>query len=232
MKKHIHKLKEAAPMLLIFVMVVVALGLFAAPCLPDELPTHWNASGEVDGYSGKTFALLFYPALTLFVYLLMIFLPRIDPFRKNYKKFEKPYYFLRVLLVAFFFMLYFYMILAAIGFKLNIRYFMVPLFSLLLVGFGFVIPKLKRNFFVGIRTPWTLQSDEVWEKTHQFGGKVFIAAAVVGFFGVFFGKHAIIVFMVPIIIGALIPLVYSYFLYRKLGLFQQRKKKNILQKKF
>lgn len=224
MKKYIPKLKEIFPLILILIMVIVAFGLFRAPCLADKLPTHWNAAGEVDGYSSKTFALFFYPAITLFIYLLMIFLPRIDPFKKNYKKFEKPYYFLRLILVAFFFMLYFYMIFAAIGFKLNIMYFMVPTLSLLFIGIGAVMSKIKRNYFVGFRTPWTLQSDEVWVKTHKFGGKTFMVGAVVGFFGVFFGKHAIIVFMVPIIIGALAPLVYSYVIYKKLGLFKEPKK--------
>jgi len=218
-------LKEAIPVILIVVMVIVAFGLFKASCLGDKLPTHWNAAGEVDGYSSKTFALFFYPALTLFMYLLLTFLPRIDPFRKNYKKFEKPYYFLRLILVAFFFMLYFYMIFAAIGYKLNIMYFMVPTLSLLFIAIGAIMSKVKRNYFIGFRTPWTLQSDEVWVKTHKFGGKTFMAAGIVGFFGVFFGKHAIIVFIVPVLIGSFAPLVYSYFLYRKLGLFKEPKKK-------
>jgi len=218
-------LKEVVPLILIAVMVIMAFGLFKAPCLGDKLPSHWNAAGEVDGYSSKGFALFFYPAITLLVYLLMTFIPRIDPFRKNYKKFEKPYYFLRLILVVFFFLLYFYMIFAAIGFKSNIMYFMVPMLSLFFIAMGAIVSKVKRNYFVGFRTPWTLQSDEVWVKTHKFGGKAFMVAGIIGFFGVFFGEKAIIVFIVPIIIGALAPLVYSYFIYKKLGLFKEGKNK-------
>lgn len=216
--------KEIIPIFLILLMVAAGIGLFRMPCLPDRMPSHWNAQGEIDGYSGKGFALFFSPALAVALYLLMFFLPRIDPFRRNYKKFERPYYFIRLFLVAFLFLLYFYTISAALGFKFNIIYFMIPALSLLFLGLGAVMPKIKRNYFVGFRTPWTLQSDEVWTQTHEFAGKAFMAAAVVSFFSIFFGKHAFWVFFIVIIVGALAPLAYSYVIYRRLGLFRDKRR--------
>lgn len=220
-KKHISLIKEMVPITLIFIMAIIAVSLFTATCLPDKLPSHWNAKGEVDGYSGKTFALFFYPGITLFLYLLMTFLPKIDPFRKNYEKFKSSYYLIRLLLVVFFFALYSYTILAAVGYTFNMKYFMIPTLSLLFLGIGSVLKKIKRNYFVGFRTPWTLQSDEVWDKTHKFGGKSFMVSAVISFFSIFFGAYSFLIFIIAIIAGSLIPLFYSYYLYRKLGLFKK-----------
>jgi len=220
-KKHIPLIKEMIPITLIFIMAIIAISLVSAPCLADRLPSHWNARGEVDGYSSKNFALFFYPAITLFVYLLMVLLPKIDPFRKNYEKFKKPYYFIRLFLIIFFFALYSYMILAGVGYKFNMKYFMIPTLSLLFLGIGSLMPKIKRNFFVGFRTPWTLQNDEVWEKTHKFGGKTFMVVGALCFFSIFFGDYSFPIFITAIIVGALIPLSYSYYLYRKLGLFKK-----------
>ncbi|NQU82507.1 MAG: SdpI family protein [Parcubacteria group bacterium] len=221
-KKHIGIIKEAIPLTLIFIMAVLAVSLFKAPCLADKLPSHWNAAGEIDGYSGKSFVLIFYPLLTLGVYLLMLLLPKIDPFRKNYEKFKTPYYFMRLFIVVLFFALYCYTLLAAIGYKFNIMYFMIPTLSLLFSGFGFIMPKIKRNYFVGIRTPWTLQSDEVWERTHKFGGKAFIVGSIIGFLGIFFGENGFWIFIIAMIAASLIPLGYSYWVYRKLGLFKKK----------
>ena len=145
-------------------MVVTAIGFYNTSCLPDKLPTHWNAQGEIDGYSSKNFVLFFYPAITLFLYLLLIFLPAIDPLRKNYEKFKTPYYFIRLILVIFFAALFFVSIAAGYGLKWDIKYLIIPLISLMFITFGIFMPKIKQNWFVGIKTPWTLGSKEVWEK--------------------------------------------------------------------
>lgn len=221
-KNTIFAAKEIIPLFLILLMLAVAVGLSKAPCLPDKLPTHWNAAGEIDGYSGKTFALFFAPALTLAVYLLMLFVPLIDPFRANYEKFEKPYYFLRLSLVIFFFLLYFYTILVPLGLRVNIVYFIVPLFSLLFLVIGLIAPKIKRNYFLGFRTPWALQSDDVWDKTHRFGGKAMVIAAVLSSFSIFFGVWAFWIFLTIVLLGTFAPCIYSYFLYRKMGLFNKK----------
>lgn len=214
-------IKEAAPILLIFIMAVMAYGFYNSPCLPDRVPSHWNAAGEIDGYSSKNFLVFFYPAMALGVYLLMLFLPKIDPFRKNYAKFARPYYFIRLFLLLFFLGLYMFNIVAAYGYNLNIKYFIIPLMSLLFLGLGFVMPKLQRNFFVGIRTPWTLQSDLVWQKTHKMAGSAFILMAVLSFLTMFLGQNSFWVFIILVLIFSFLPMVYSYYLYRKLNLFNK-----------
>lgn len=217
--------KEIIPIFLILLMLAIAVGLFQSPCLPDKMPTHWNAAGEVDGYSGRWFALFFPPALAIVLYVLMLFLPRTDPLRKNYEKFEKPYYLFRLVIVLFLLLLYSYTILAAVGVKFDIRYFIIPAFSLLFLIMGFMVPKLKRNYFIGFRSPWTLHSDQVWQETHKFAGKSLIVTAILSFFSVFFGKHAFWIFLVIILAGTFIPFFYSYFIYRNLGLFGNKSKR-------
>ncbi len=118
--------------------------------------------------------------------------------------------------------IYIFTFFSAMGFRFNIMYFMVPFLSALFVVLGIFLPKLKKNYFVGIRTPWTLQSDEVWIKTHKFGAKCFITAGVLGIFTVFLKSElAFWVFIIVMIIAALLPVIYSYFVYRRMNLFQK-----------
>ena len=213
--------KEIAPLFVIFLMAIAALSLFKAPCTPQQLPTHWNAGGVVDGYSSKNFALFFFPAITLALYLLMTFLPLIDPLRKNYKQFSIAYFLIRFALVLFFAFLYFYTLWAGNYGTPKINYLIIPLISFLFIVLGLVMPKIKKNYFVGIRTPWTLQSEEVWQKTHKFAGKSFVAMGILTFLTIFLKEKMFSLFMAIVLVGAFAPMVYSYYIYRKLKLFNK-----------
>jgi len=206
--------KEIAPIVIIIIMGIFAASLYTAPCI-KQVPTHWNAAGEIDGWSSKVFASLFFPFLTIVIYLLMLFLPSIDPLKKNYQYFEKQYYFIRLVLVLFFARLFFFTFFSAMGYRPNIVYFMVPFFSIFFIILGAFMPKIKRNWFVGIRTPWTLQSDEVWIKTHKFAGKSIMAGGILSFFTIFLGSNAFWVFLIILIISTLSPVLYSYLVFRK-----------------
>lgn len=213
--------KEIMPIFVIIMMGIFAASLYMAPCI-TKVPTHWNAAGQIDGYSSKTFAVLFFPLLTVAVYLLMLFLPKADPLKENYQYFEKEYYFIRLILVLFMAGMFFFTFLSAMGYRLNITYFMVPFLSLFFILVGAFMPKIKKNWFVGIRTPWTLQSDEVWIKTHKFAGKTMIVGGTMAFFTIFLSSEIAFAFFITIVlISALLPVLYSYLLYRKLELFKK-----------
>ncbi|MDD4990026.1 MAG: SdpI family protein [Candidatus Pacebacteria bacterium] len=210
--------KEVAPILIIVIMVIFAASLYTAPCI-SQVPTHWNAKGQIDGWSSKAFAALFFPLLTIAVYLLMLFLPKIDPLKDNYQYFEKQYYFIRLALVLFLAGIYIFTFFAAMGFRFNTMYFSVPFLSALFIALGIFLPKIKKNWFVGIKTPWTLQNDEVWLKTHRFGAKCFILAGILGFLTVFLkSESAFWAFLIIMVIAALLPVIYSYFVYRRINL--------------
>ncbi len=210
--------KEVFPLTIIIVCFVV--GFYLYPQLPEQVPSHWNAQGEIDDWAGKNFTVLFFPSLTLVIYLLMTFIPLIDPLRRNYHKFAIPYFFFRLTLVLFFCLLYLYTLYSGLGFNININYFIIPAISLLFIIIGAFLPKIKKNYFVGIRTPWTIHSEEVWDKTHKVAGKLYILAGLISLVGLLFINQAIFIFITAIILAALISVIYSYLVFRKIGGFK------------
>lgn len=206
--------KEIIPILIILLTLVVILALYSK--LPSRVPSHWNFQGKVDGYSSKNFTAFFFPGLIIFIYLLMTFLPFIDPLRKNVEASAEAYFWLRAMFVGFFSLLYFNILYAGIagGEKFSINLTFLPVLGLLFIGIGFLLPKFKRNYFIGIRTPWTLNSDVVWEKTHQRAKNLFIAAGVVLILGSLI-KNLGIWLLIIMLIFLLWPIIDSYFIYRK-----------------
>lgn len=207
--------KEILPLALI--IFCFAIGLYLYPKLPEQVPSHWNAQGEVDAWSSKDFAVSFFPLLTLGIYLLMTFIPLIDPLKKNYLKFSVPYFWFRTLFVLFFSLLYLYTLWAGLGAEMNISYFIVPVVSILFILIGLFLPKVKKNYFVGIRTPWTIHSEKVWDMTHRFSGKIFVIAGIISLAGLFFPDYSFTIFIIAVLSAAVISIVYSYFAFRKIG---------------
>lgn len=211
--------KEIFPVALVILVFLVGISFY--PHLPENVPSHWNAQGEIDSWSTKNFAVFFLPGITLGLYLLMTFLPLIDPLRRNYQKFALPYFYFRTIFVIFFVLLYLFTLMSSLGLKLNINYFIVPVISLLFIFIGFFLPKIKKNYFVGIRTPWTIHSEEVWDKTHQFSGKLFLMAGLISLLSIFILKYSFFIFISAILLAALISVAYSYFAFRKIGGFAE-----------
>jgi len=209
--------KELLPFGLILLIFVI--GIFLYPYLPDKVPTHWNIQGEVDGWSSRNFAVFFLPGFTLFIYLLMLFIPYIDPLRKNYSQFNKTYFWLRILLVSFLLAIHLYTLAVGLGWNLNINLFLVPIYAALFILIGLFLPKIKKNYFVGIRTPWTLHSEEVWNRTHQFAGRAFIIAGLVILLGIIFPQHIFWLLFFPILSASFGSVIYSYFVFRRLKEF-------------
>lgn len=203
--------------MLFFLLTIFAVGIYIAPTMPDRVPTHWNIRGEVDGYGSKYINLFLMPSIALVAYLLMSFLPAIDPFRKNYEKFAKPYLYFKIFLAFFFVYLEIFLLYSSVRFSppQGSLMFAIP-FSLLLCFIGWILPQLKRNFFIGIRTPWNLISDENWKKTHDFGGKTFLLAGIASLVAAFFGSvPGFVVLIASVFIAAFAAVIYSYLIYRK-----------------
>jgi uncharacterized membrane protein len=205
--------KEILPIFII--LAIIAFSFYIYPSLPDQVPSHWNERGEIDAYSGKTFAVLFFPGLTLGIYLLMMFLPRLDPLRKNYPSFSTAYYWIRTVLVVFFSGLYLFTIWTALGGDLKINNFIIPAISILFIVIGILLPKVKKNYFVGIRTPWTLASEETWNKTHSLGGKLFVLTGLLTLLSPFLSEKPMTFLIFTVIEAVIIVFVYSYLIYKK-----------------
>jgi uncharacterized membrane protein len=142
---------------------------------PERIPVHWNVAGEVDRYGGKVEGLLGIPLLALGIYLLMVMLPRFDPGRANYPRFAGAYTVIRISLVTLLAVLYGVVHLWIRGRQVDVATVAPLLVGGLLIVLGSLMGKIRPNWFVGIRTPWTLSSKRAWGKTHRAGGWVFIA---------------------------------------------------------
>jgi len=206
---------EILPIILVIVSILASFYFFAN--FPEQVPTHWNWQGQPDDWSGKTFAAFFFPALILGMYLLFIFLPKIDPRKERYEEFKKTYHRFKNVFILFFTILYFTASLSAIGWNVRMEWIMPIIIGLLFIFIGNYLSKLKPNYFIGIRTPWTLANEEVWNKSHRFGGKIF---ALLGLFMAYspllpreVGPWVIIG---PILAGILLIMVYSYLIYVKI----------------
>jgi len=202
--------------LLALVAMMFAAALIVWPSAPSGIPVHWNASGEVDRYGGKFEGLLLLPLLALGIYLLMRYLPRVDPLRANYARFGGAYTAIRAGVLLLMAGIYAMVIAWVMKVPIDISRAAAVAVGALFVLLGSVLGQVKPNWFVGIRTPWTLSSTESWARTHRLGGRLFIAIGVLfAITGAFklgpFGYVAVGAAMV--VVAVLV--VYSYFVWRR-----------------
>lgn len=196
------------------VLLSFLISLYFYPMMPEKMASHWDEQGRVNGYMNRTPALLLLPCLLTFLAILLLLIPRIDPLRENIAKFEKYYYNFILLLFLFMLMVHIQMILWNLGIKISPNLTFPVAIGILFYYTGIMVENTKRNYFIGIRTPWTLHDDEIWEKTHEVGGKVFKIAGIISALGVLNQKYAIY-FILSVIPLSLYPILYSYLLYRE-----------------
>ncbi len=202
-------------------LVVAAFALAAALYgrLPDPIPTHWNARGQVDGYTPKPWGPFVVPLTMAGTYLLLLLIPRISPRGYRLEGFRRAFEVVQVAILAFLLLVTALVLLAGAGVGVAIDRALTAGIGLLLVVLGNFMGKFTRNFFVGIRTPWTLASEEVWLRTHRLGGKVFVLAGAILFVAGLAGGGPATLLAVTLA-ASLIPVVYSYVLYRRLEGFK------------
>jgi uncharacterized membrane protein len=209
--------KLTTTLVLLMILIATAAGLLLWNQLPDQMASHWNINDEVDGYMPKVWGVFLMPLVTLGLFGLFLIIPNIDPHKANIAEFRESFNLFIVLFVAF--MLYVHGLTLAwslgyTGFRLSTM--LLPAMGLLFIFIGFMLRRAKRNFFIGIRTPWTLSSDTVWEKTHRLGAILFMASGALAFIGgLFGGMIAFWMLFVPLIGSVIFLLVYSYVLYRR-----------------
>jgi len=211
------KMRPSEIVALVIILLSVAMGIYFYPQMPEPVASHWNAQGQVDGYMSKFWGLFLMPIISVGMLLLFILIPRIDPLKANIEKFRKYFDGFVVLILLFFFYLYILTIQWNVGHRFNMGRLMCPALAILFFYCGVLIEKAKRNWFVGIRTPWTLSSETVWEKTHKIGGKLFKVAGVIALLGVFFQKHTLFFILIPAIAIVVFSFIYSYVAYKKEG---------------
>ncbi|PGF15322.1 hypothetical protein CP556_03710 [Natrinema sp. CBA1119] len=199
-----------------FVVLAGVASLLAAPELSDPLVTRWNAAGEPDGTMSKTLGLAFVPVLSAALVALLAAVPRIDPLGENVDAFRAAYDWFVVAFAGFMFVLHAGILAFNLGYEFDFTLLVLGSVAVLFYGVGALLTRAEPNWFVGIRTPWTLSSEAVWERTHELGGRLFKLTAVVSLIGLFFGEYAVYFLVVPALLTAAITTAYSYYLYERL----------------
>jgi uncharacterized membrane protein len=198
-----------------FVVFCVLITLYAYPSVPDTVVSHWNAQGEPDGTMHKLWGMFLLPTLVVVLFVLFIVLPRIDPLKQNVKKFISYYEGFIVVMLAFCTYLQALIILWNQGYIFDMVRFILPAFGCLFIYIGVLLTHTKRNWFIGIRTPWTLDNDTVWEKTHAVGGALFKLTGAITFLGIFFPLYAFWGFIGMVLVCVAVTIAYSYIIYKK-----------------
>jgi uncharacterized membrane protein len=208
---------------LLFSLALVA-GAFVAsaalyPRLPEKIPVHWNIEGKIDGYGSKTWALFLSPGIMLCLLGLFLVLPWLSPKQFSLDSFRSTYGFIVAVILATVGYIHGLTLWAALAGQVDITR---ALLAGLLIMFGLmgnVLGKVRRNFWVGIRTPWTLASDRVWNDTHRLAAQWFVGAAAVGLVCVLLPLPLPVVTIATIVVimcAALFPVGYSLVHYKRL----------------
>jgi uncharacterized membrane protein len=204
------KLRIAEWIALAIVVLSFVLGIMFHGRMPAQMASHWNVGNEVDGYMSRFWGLFFAPILLAGLFLLFLAIPRTDPLKHNIETFRSV--FDGFILLLFLFLVYLYLLTIAwnLGRRFVMIRFLAPGFAVLFFFAGVLLERAKRNMFIGIRTPWTLASDRVWEKTHRLGGTLFKIAGVLSLGGIVFPSYAIYFVLMPVLLAAVIATAYSY----------------------
>ncbi|VVB75573.1 SdpI/YhfL protein family protein [uncultured archaeon] len=205
----------AVSALMAIVTIIITLCVYSL--LPAQMITHWGISGEANGFMPKEFGAWIIPIISIAILALLYYIPRLDPLKENIDKFKSVYHMLIAVVCGFF--LYSQLILLAINMDatINMTQLLVPALGVLFVAIGAILPRTKRNYFIGIKTPWTLYSDKVWDDTHRIGGRVFTVAGIIIFLSAFASpNHTFILVFTSIIAAAAIPIAYSYKSFKSL----------------
>lgn len=208
-------LRKYESIILLLILTSFVLGIYFYPKMPDKIASHWNERGEVDGYMTKFWGLFLMPFVSISLLLLFIIIPKIDPLKANIEKFRGYYDRFMVLLIVFFSYIHLLTVAWNLGLRFNLLQFLTPAFAILFYYSGILVENAKRNWFVGIRTPWTLSNEKVWDKTHKIGGKLFKIAGIIALFGIFFINYAIFFIIIPVLGVTVYSIIYSYVEYQK-----------------
>jgi uncharacterized membrane protein len=193
--------------------------LIVYPSLPDLIPTHFGVSGDADGYSKKSYIFVIYGILIL-LNILMPTIAKIDPKRENYSRFFKSFDISRVAINLLFMGLIVIITqssLSNLTETFSVDRLVPAMLGLVFIVIGNYMPKFKHNYTMGIKTPWTLADENVWNRTHRISGPIWIVAGAIMIINRFLFQNTLSMYIIIVVIifVVIFPFVYSYLIYRK-----------------
>jgi uncharacterized membrane protein len=199
---------------LLVVLLLIASGV-AYSHLPERVPSHWDAQGQVNGYSGPFMAAFFTPLLAIVLVPLLMLLPLIDPLKANIQKFRGAYNLVVLALLVYLIYVHALTLYNVLVQPVNITLGLLPAFIGLDLVLAYTLAHTRQNWFMGIRTPWTMSNAVVWDKTHRLGSRLLYAGAALSVVGFFIPQAAFVFMIVPLLLMAVVTIPYSYVVYRQ-----------------
>ena len=198
----------------IVILVPILIGLLLWNKLPDQLPTHWNAQGEVDGWSSKAFAVFGLPIILFVMHWACVLGTSADPKKQNIEG--------KVLGIVLWICPIISLLVCtlsygvALGMEFKVDKIVLALMGIVFIVIGNYLPKCKQSYTMGIKLPWTLNDEENWNRTHRMGGKLWVASGMILLLSMLLPTNAMVVVVLAVIgVAVFVPTVYSYLLFRE-----------------
>ncbi len=209
-------------LVVVILHLIVMTWFFVQLPADARIPSHWNINGQIDNWMGLTGSMILGISLTLGIFLLLYLMPHYDPrYVKNKERMDNIIPRVSFVMVLFFALLHIYsLFLAKMGGGAEGFRFTFVLIGMMFVILGNILPKVPNNFFVGIKTPWTLSNEEVWQKTHRLGGWLFVISGLMLCVKAFIPMRENVLQRILMWVALLLPLysiLYSFLLYRRIG---------------
>ncbi len=208
-------MRKSEIIILGIILISFIIGIYFYAQMPNMMASHWNIQGQVDGYMSKFWGTFLFPIILFGLLVLFMLIPRIDPLKENIKKFRKYFDTFIILITVFLSYIYILTLFWNLGKRFDMNIFIMPAIGIIFYYAGVLMENAKRNWFIGIRTPWTLSSENVWNKTHKIGGKLFKILGIISFMGILFPKYIIFLVLISALSVSMYTIVYSYFEYKK-----------------
>ncbi|WP_348800382.1 SdpI family protein [Flavobacterium adhaerens] len=210
------ELKKELPLVGIILLPFIYLA-FIWNTLPEKVPTHWSIKGDIDHWGDKTFLIGVPFMFPVFVYVLFLIIPKIDP-KKRIALMGRKFDQIKFIVVLFASVLALFVIYCSKSLSFSSPNFVFVLIGILFIAMGNYFKVIQPNYFLGIRTPWTLENNEVWKLTHVFAGKLWLIGGSLIVLGalLFEAEFLGTVFIVFVTILAFIPMVYSYIVFKEI----------------
>jgi uncharacterized membrane protein len=200
---------------LLLIAVVCGATLYYWPQLPEQVPMHWNFAGQVDRYGSRLSMLWIGPGMMIAMLLVGVVLPWLSPRGFDVKRFEPAFNYIITLLVGLFAYIYAIQLAAILTGEMSVLHMTLAGLCVLMVLLGNQLGKVKRNFFIGVRTPWTLANEQVWYATHRLSAKLMVASGLAGLVAVWAGAPSWLVLALTSA-WALVAVLYSLAYYKRL----------------
>lgn len=210
MKNKFRFKRESTISIIASILIFIFFNLLFYNKMPDSLPTHWNFNSEIDSYGTRFEAMIGIHIFLIAMNIFLCFMLDNDPKNKRQNNFVITIS--KFSIPAIMFIVYIITVLSGFGIEVRATNIITPFIGFLLIAIGNYMPKIKRNYTVGIKLPWTLNSDENWRRTHRVGGYSFILAGILFLIMTFFRYEFLI--LLPILLCLIIPMIYSFYLYK------------------